>query len=286
MKQLLLFICTLIFNNGFGQIYCSKKDKTSLDLINAKGQIKKITENHYKHNYHRNEDDSTFYIPELEYYLTFSYNIYGNITEIKQFRIDGSIVSTEKYIYDTLQRVKERINFYSDSTSKGKCSCIYNNFGLAIQEVSSLYSDKYISSNTYMKYNQNNQITELSLLARLESYSFKYFYEYDSVGNNIKQISIMADTSVSYYKFDNYLNIIEEKSIYKPDGKITTYAYEYDNLHNEISVKTFEGIENELKNSVNRTYQFDHQNNWIKKTSKAKDNNYYFNSIEREIEYY
>ncbi len=131
--------------------------------------------------------------------------------------------------------------------------------------------------------------TQEELDAYLAQYPYSalaQFYEYDSVGNNIKQISIMADTSVSYYKFDNYLNIIEEKSIYKPDGKITTYAYEYDNLHNEISVKTFEGIENELKNSVNRAYQFDHQNNWIKKTSKAKDNNYYFNSIEREIEYY
>ena len=308
MKLRIIKIFSLLFM--FGWTSCSKPTqiikKNDLENLNLKGSIKTLRKVSYEANTSlttgkmiKGEKKSKFSKPEVE--VLYSFNLDGNISEVKSFNSSGILLNKLTNIYDNGNLIKSVfIVLVTDKQIQKKATSIemlnngsweeiyeYDNDGLMISTERKLFNEKYkkgfrLFKSDYFVYDSNRNLIKSGAENRGRK------YKYDRYGNQVEAISYDEDQihwkGVS--KFENG-NLIEAKF----------YWYdEYDDLGNkinwdaskytlDISTYSYDKHDNKISENFDTfDYNYDTSNNWISVIS-------YFNKkptfiIEREIVYY
>lgn len=201
---------------------------------------------------------------ELRYVYFFSED--GMLTEVHKHYFNKEEIWINKFIYDGNGRLIEKLmeleghlgNYY-------RLLFTYNESGYLTKET--LYwleSEKGELQVEYM-YDENGnmiekiQYDEYYYLDNDTSRKQVYKYDYDNLGNVIREYTYLSDKIfVDSIKYDGSLKIMNENEY----GKTT---YKYDNFGNEIE----ENSEYYQGGGIKKTtsYEFDNNNNWITKTT-------------------
>lgn len=280
MKNLIFLLTTLMSVMTFAQ-----NGKTDVENESLKGKVKSLKHTRYsvKDFFGNIEKDS---IMQGENY-TFLFNTDGKFLETTYYNIDNTISHKNLFSYNDKKQFIE---------------------SQQVDEKGELLA-KYIP-----KYNGKAQIEEYNTYNKNGELSDKSIYKYDKEGNYIEENAYYADGEKIYqylYTYDKKARLIESKYSHFEENLIQNTKFEYDNqgkhiktnrittdLENKFQYKVifkFNDKEDELdfevfdeKNKpdgkVHYIYEYDNQNNWIKRTTME---GFITTDItEREITYY
>jgi len=154
-------------------------------------------------------------------------NEYGNISEERYFFTDGYLAHTNKFSYDSLNRLIEKNTIYPRERFNEKTVYKLNADGKLIEK-STLRSDNSLITKEEYVYDANNVLTEY----RLYFSKLHRVTEYIIENQSIKQARVYDMKNEgklkSVKKYDNNENVIEEE-IYNPDGSIKfKFVLKYD----------------------------------------------------------
>ena len=137
------------------------------------------------------------------------------------------------------------------------------------------------------KYDEDGNLTEMTVYNADGEITNKYKYEFDKDGNKTETTFYNADGEMtSKWKYEFYKDgNMTETTVYNADGEITNkYKYEFDKDGNKTET-TFYNADGEMTNKWKGQYdKFDKIKNWIVRTEYIND--ILKNIKEREIEYY
>ncbi len=255
-------------------------------IYDNKGLLK--YENHYRYEPEINTDP--------EYRIEYIYNENGLVIQKRTF----SDYKT-KEIFDDNYYLSQVITDLNSGKITSRELYIYDNDLLI--EIRFLDKKSNVYRNELFKYNKLNQKVEEIHISNNRTNS-KYKYEYNNKGKVIKKLYFrekkaikkentketedslifevieevvevtIGDTEQSYpEKWKDW----EEEETYQ----INTYAY---NTRGLINIKKIEG-QSEYNGILKNTFEYDEENNWIKKIMNHNDDSL-FATITREIEYY
>ena len=251
-------------------------------------------------------------------------NVYGKVKQIKTkpYLAKESFGEIEKagfnggvYVetFNTAgNQIQEKHYNSADGSPTGKTIFKYNSQGLKTEKRP--YNEKGSPYNYYIySYNDNNLVKTSKYKDRKSGeVLYKLTFEYNGIGNLINTRQTLPRTKNGYvekYKYDKSGNKIEynygSKGIliwitkYKYDDenrKLEDFnvdsntrkmtgktGYKYDNFDNIIE-RTKYNSDSFIKERTVFEYEYDKNNNWIKKTSFINET--VKEIIEREIEYY
>jgi hypothetical protein len=279
------------------------KAKNDLALMNLKGDVKKIIRNSYKENYPIADGNP--------YILSNDLSLFQE-GERSDYEIDFTSSGNKKkhltysYSYKPGKRsVLNNIVYYYDKNNK-------------LLKEEWLYWDKpsgkdYVSKTRLYEYNKDGQIS-LMKESRGKNIRNEYKYTYDEKGNLLKEEYIPSKKlkHIIVYEYDESNNKISEEKINKTKARSANprdykIIYKYDKLDRKIEqieermIRNFkESFTYSYNNSgnissivkigphekiiLNFEYQYDHENNWVKKI--MKNNSEIIYQINREISYY
>lgn len=235
----------------------------------------------------------------------------GQLTEKMKYNADEVLLSRNEYRYDPSNRIIEEIEYDANGSILEKNTYSYNNFGKLkerrrtfLQGPDHVVKYKYDSKNNLIEeLNENN-----SGLIRKQGYQYKngqmitgiteefhsgentdpepttFTFEYNGNGNRIKKSHFDIDQVLTFEEKYDAKGDLTDFIWYEPDGKVSMkQIFTYDEQGNQISFISYE--ENEkIEFSSSCSYEYDVNNNWIKKWLFSDDK---ISTIyTREIEYY
>lgn len=278
-----LFIALIIFVIPNFILSCGNLENDLLES-NLNGKVKSVRETSYKAIDRFGEIQKGDIIDD-EILISNYYSLYnnkGNLIDLINYEIDGSIYNKTTITYDKNNRVSEIIWVYDDG-NQDKWISKYDEHGYLIEDKSynvdgSLYNkylyindnngnllstscysaDGTMRSKSFNKYDQKDNLTEHKEYNSLGQITFEQQYQYDKAGNMVEYI----------YKRSDYF----KKSISSYDDK--------NNLIEEIDYSS----EGKVKEKRTYSYKYDKKNNWTTKIFYRNDIPLYL--IEREIAYY
>ena len=220
------------------------------------------------------------------------YNKSGNVIMYKKIAFnpdnDTSSFSHKTYLYNEKQERTEIVE-YNDVGRKVKSTMhTYDETGNNIK--STYKEDGAIDRVHKKKYNENKQLESQQNYDADGTSSISYSYEYDNLGNNIKETVFYTSGELMYRykrKYDTHNNMIEEIKYDDLGAVVHKEEYKYDNegclelFYSEIEY-TEEG---EKYWSIEAEYdEVDEQGNWI--TKKVATSNNHYSVSNKTIEYY
>ncbi len=234
--------------------------------------------------------------PRIKQITKENYDSEGNLIKKSRFNEKKKKIAESIYLYENGLLIKSIENnetkvFNYDSTKKIK-SVDYLNRNVAekykysnsllIQKLKISSNNKVISETEYSYDNNKNIIKE-----KIEygDYNEWYTYEYDNIGNLIKTFWFDSDEG----PLEKTLFTYENEEMVKEEW----YNYAYGVIEGSVVYHFENGLEKNIvetdyeDNSVvewDFTYEFDSENNWIKKIEIFENNE--LTMIERLIEYY
>jgi hypothetical protein len=231
----------------------------------------------------------------------------GQKNDLEKLNLKGKIKFISELTYQPLQE--------GDMIIKGRMVQWYTNSfdqsGNKIEDIK-YKSDSTIDKKYIYKYNSEGKRQELTMISGDDLLTLLIKYQYDSQGNLAEDISYdekgQMDKKIMYLYGDNGLvmeeniyassgelrqklryaynseKLLVETSRYRGNGKLERrITYKHDNLGNETEEKTF-SADGSLISTNSNVYEFDHQGNWIRKTTLSS--NLPVSITEREIIYY
>ncbi len=182
----------------------------------------------------------------------FSYDTRGRVSTEKQIS-DGNQISFIKYEYGPFGVTKverngvNEITRYNDNgtianISLGAGNKVINQQDYVYSNLGKLLSISYKDENNVTRYSHSNNHNQLGwTTANLGNNRQNFRYEYDGVGNIVKQID--SSNKVSTFSYDSNGNLIQEN---RPDGSSLIYVYDFSG--NLIQVRDSQG------NTISYTY--------------------------------
>ena len=281
---LLFFVTFAII--GFAQV----NNKTDLEIMNLKGNVKYIEKSTYYPQSEVITRDSVYFNPSYRGYVPMKFNKDANMDHaiIKDiFFINGSKVRTQQYVYKYNEKGALSEKMYS---FKDVCDInykyIYDEQGNLIKETS-FYKDNSPGQYDAYKYDAKGNQIEMSSFYEDGKLLYRKTYEYDTKGNVIRENSFGPYNelnSYSEYKYNDKGNKIE-KNYFSKDGILDERtSYKYDKQENLIEEKIFKS-NGDLKDIRTYQYKYDNKFNWIEKKSLSKSNSVFETEV-RKIVYY
>jgi len=247
---------------------------------------------------------------------TYKYNDKGNKTEKKKYYPGGVLETKYIYKYNDNGNLIEESDYFNENILNNKYTYKYDDTGNLIE---TNYSNPtgMKTKQTY-KYDERENLiekiyyTSFSVSSGYKGYETKSIYKYDSIGNEIAKENYMDGkfTEKVTYKYDDIGNMTKEnlydsfgktlgESQYKYDvkgnkiewsyknalyggleGKVT---FKYDDKGNLIEENNYQSFGLSQNNTTDK-YEYDENNNWIKRIVFIKEKP--VGIIEREFEYY
>lgn len=227
----------------------------------------------------------------------------GNLVELKKFNTYKQLLHEEKIKYDKMgNKVQHLINGnpsnfsytyngdqkmveimeFDDNKNLLKMDVYwYNEEGLKTKW------GRYNSSGTNIykviyTYNEDGKVTEQNNFNGAKELEYQKQIEYNVNGEIVKIIELDGQGQVQYqidYEYRN--NLMSKKVEYFQDGTRTEYLF--DEKNGNMSELVFFNSENEVDHSEKFEYNYDDNNNWVRKTRV-------YNNVEeiivRSLEYY
>jgi hypothetical protein len=168
-------------------------------LVEKFGEIEKGSfyfKDTYKYDEKGNKIESNFYDADgsLSHKVTSKYDEKRNEIEVNGYYADGSLFYKDTYKYDEKGNKIERNSYYADGSLSHKVTYKYDEKGYMIE--SNRYNYKgnkgsFDSKDTY-KYDEKGNKIESNFYDAEGSlfYKYTYKYEFDKIGNWIKQTTI------------------------------------------------------------------------------------------------
>ena len=190
---------------------------------------------------------------------TYRYNEKGNQIETNYFERDG-LEGRWKKKYDEQGNLIESIRYNSDGSLWFRATYRYNEKGKKIETNS--FGHPSAKPRSTHKYNEQGNLIEENNYNRDGSLDSRHTYRYDEQNNQIESNRYNSDGSLGYRhtcRYDEQGDLIEQ-NFYGQDGVFNRgETFKYD--------------------------EYDKMGNWIKKTTRNANGEYYYIS-ERKIEYY
>ena len=207
------------------------------------------------------------------------FNKYGNVSEERFFFTDGYLAHTNKYSYDSLNRLIEKHTIYPRERFNEKTVYKLNTEGKLIEKSTLRFDNSLIAKEEFV-YDANNVLTEhkfyLPKLCEVTEYivenqSIKQASVYDMEdGGKLKKVS----------KYDDNENVIEEE-IYNPDGSIKfKFDLKYDGNSRLTEKKRLDSKMNLIEKT---TYKY-YSDNKLKESCIYNSENKMIEKQEREFD--
>lgn len=277
--KIMLIVLSIFFLTS-----CSNEEDNKSDLrkMNLNGKIKSLSENSYDANEKFGEPSK---INVSKYNETYLFNKSGNIIQKKT---DGVVLPLTKYIYDDENKLIEKNIYESDGNLFQKIKFVHDDNFNVIEE--NHYDEQgNLETKILNKYDKSNKLIEI-LQYNKDEKTFQNIIVYDSNGNKIKDTrydkkenKIVRD---EFYKYDENNNVIFNIQILNISDNLKSHISSYMKYdsYNNIVLDNWADKINSLKNSIKYKYEYDSENNWIKKIEFNYDKPRKI--IERNIEYY
>lgn len=286
MKNLLIPFLIILVSCG------PKKTENSLKLFGLNGEVKSIDQIVYL----AIEKFGEVQNGELKSHKYIEFNSSGNIIEATIKLTQSKMI----FNYDAQENQTERLEYRPIGTLYGKEVSEFNDQRNEIE--TKFYYEDTLSNINIHKYNKNGHRIETENYDSDGEFSGKDIYKFDESGNNIESSiynSIGNLIQKETYKYDEKGNKIEyTNSQLMDDHKVKTEKFKYDNKKNQIETKHFNfdgklwlmetrkfesnGLEIEIKSTFfNKNgeiedfeiykYEYDKENNWIRKIEFRND---------------
>lgn len=262
MKEILkcpsiLFFLTLLFLYGFIPQDGSKK--TDLENMNLYGRVKSLTE-------------TTHLVGEKDYKIwkksnSYSFNGRGNLIEENSHKKDGSVEKKFKFIYNTSHSLLEK-QLYQNGIKRFTSTMKYDNRGNQI-EIDWRNDKGELNSKFTYGYDEKDNQVEVTTYNRDGSIKFVSPRKFDENGNCTEWSSHKNDGKVDFKTladYDEKHHIIELINYYKNGILKSRTTSKYDDKGNIINWKSY-WQNGKVKYEYSYKYDFDHFNNWVKKTA-------------------
>lgn len=286
----LIIIAALLFSCNNSSI----KPKTDWEKLKLNGKIKQVSE--------------ITFLNELNSFGEQDNNFNPLDKTITKYNSDGYIVETQSIIYgipDSLNFLNHNrtiyvydkngflIKFYNTTDSLREKRFNYDNQGNLIK-IQWVLNSILLPEKSEYKYDQNNNLIEETDWDTLNYPKTKRTYKYDEKGNK-REVTFykgnkngqLIFNSKSNYTCNNTGLIIESLSFNRNDLAIKS-SFTYDKNGNRI-LSIYYNSKGEIEKRDSLSYQYDHNNNWIKKMEYSVTP--YLNPLlleidQRIIEYY
>jgi hypothetical protein len=210
----------------------------------------------------------------------FEYDQYGNIVKIEHYDAKSIFTRQTRYVFDSVGNVKEILNLNPKDQVLLKVRRKHDTHGNVIefQQLEPLLP--IIHKRRYEYDKKGRYIVKEDIHMRTRE-----LVEYDSTGNkrNIKiyrdSILLSEETTLT----DSKGQILSSE--YKSESAVFKHNYQYDSLGNIVEYIKVTNDLTDSTSSYRNEYQYDKQNNWIKRITKDLKGEPR-NSVERTIVYY
>jgi len=194
------------------------------------------------------------------------YDNVGNLLEINDYH-QGHLETRHTYRYNDQSKCTKESDFDENGRLKWEENTKYDDRGNKTEAISFNTADGK-ETRRYFKYNEKNKPIEEDEYGAENTKKFKKtINNYDSQGNVI-EIKQYAENGVQIYegRFDKYGNHLADIA-YNEDGSLhdkITAEYKYDSRGNETE-EALHYTDGSGTTSIS-TYEYDRENNWIRKT--------------------
>jgi len=216
---------------------------------------------------------------ERNHKFTYQYDEQGNKLERKGYKFDGTLDAKWTYKYDKKGILLEENIYSPEGVLQITTKSTYNENGNKIEE-SSVYSNGSLNNKELFKYDEKGNLIELNRNSPWDSLNFKgaycckvYHYTYDDKSIKTSGTGYDSKGNISFIsKFDSRKNLIESNSYNKVDNKNIEYktVYKYDDKRNVVEEK-YDSSDGSFQGRIFFKYDYDKQNNWIKKIELESD---------------
>ncbi|MCO6498610.1 MAG: hypothetical protein J5I50_13230 [Chitinophagaceae bacterium] len=212
------------------------------------------------------------------------YNLYGYITQ-RDIQ-DGATRTTREisYLSSNKSKIKRELDYWNTNATM-EYVYEYDDKGLLKSVKTTPYNKKDFFESVNYEYDEmGNKIKEVHHSKDKEVY-YSYTYQYDKEGNNTGKQALDPDGKLETryeYKYENG-KLVEEKEFDADEKLHTTKEYKYDDKGNVSQEKEISG-EDGSASVKDFEYVYDDKSNWIKKTSINRNENT-VRIWEREIKY-
>lgn len=273
------------------------KPETDLEKIQLKGSVKQVTEILYFIKHNPLSEDKIKY--ELYAKEITKFNSEGNIIENQLINLAlpdslSYLNSTNRTIYK-YDKDGYLLYFYNTIDSSREKRYSYDKKGNLLKVQWYLNSNPIEDKSEY-KYDLKNLLIEETEWDTSSTPKSKETYDYDERGQKTESSLYRRNKSgqlqfshKNLFKYDSSGSIIEVISFYRNDLS-TRIEYKYDSFRNNTLTTHFDKYD-KIANLDSNIYQYDHRNNWIKKTNYSTTLPLYLEPkpseiIQRIIEYY
>lgn len=207
----------------------------------------------------------------------------AKIDEQKTFNSNNNGIDRITYIYDDMGNLKGENLYLGTEEIQYKNLYSYDDNGRKISEERFDKAGNVIYKTTSQYEKDNLIVKETTDSDGKAEYVEKFTY--DSKGNMLTRTTYESfddSETLDKYGYDTNGNIIKW-SMLKNDTVTMEVSYKYDDKNNLTEVITYDGNNNVI-NSTAYTYEYDKDDNWIKKTTVIGGRPQYI--VERKIIYY
>lgn len=254
----------------------AKSNSNDYDINNLKGQVKNViaVEN-------KNLDNSTIQFMPFAFEKIFQISDFNKSGEMLLYRevYEGNIPFIKKeYIYDLNGKLLEELIYDEDDDIIETVIFKHNNKSQMIEEFRKDWNIRLLAF-----YDENGYLNKVKEESHLQRYGEK-FYVIKRENENIYEIETTEDNELinkSFYKYDNFGNVIKAEHYNGVGDLLLTELIEYDVENNKSKIT----YQNSFRTTIySYDYSYDNFGNWI--NNKFYVNGEFDSESNRVIQYY